>query len=307
MAPTDFQRYLRAKRTVDDRSLDRRLVAALRSGLHDLSTDRDGPLRVLEVGAGVGTMIERSLEWGLLPVGAVEYTAVDVDADNTAVLSECLVDWAADRSVTATEDSDGVVLEGPDRRVSVTVETADAAAFVDRSDREWDALFGVAFLDIVALENLPVLLSGLAPGGYWYFPITFDGGTRFGPDHPADDAVERAYHRHMDEKAGGDSRAGHHALDRLRTLDGVTVTGVGGSDWAVYPRGDEYPSDEAYFLQHILGTIETALGELDTLDDPDSATLADWLQVRRRQVADADLSYLTHQLDLLGRVPSPPD
>jgi hypothetical protein len=182
----------------------------------------------------------------------------------------------------------------------VTVETADAAAFVADTDRSWDCLVGMAFLDIVAGETVPTLLSGLAPGGYWYFPITFDGGTRFGPAHPADDAVERAYHRHMDTKPGGDSRAGQHTLDRLRALDGVTVTGVAGSDWAVYPRDGAYPADEAYFLRYVLGTIEGALGELDR-DALDDATLADWLATRREQVADADLSYLTHQLDLLGR------
>jgi len=173
-------------------------------------------------------------------------------------------------------------------------------AFVDDAAREWDLLVGMAFLDIVALDQLPTLLSALAPEGYWYFPITFDGGTRFGPAHPADDAVERAYHRHMDQKPGGDSRAGHHALDRLRALEGVTVDGVAGSDWAVYPRDDAYPADEAYFLRYILATVEGAVGELDA-NAPDDQTLAAWLATRRQQVADAELSYLTHQLDLLGR------
>jgi hypothetical protein len=306
MRPTDFQRYLRAKRTVDDRSLDRRLLDDLRTGVAALAADRDAPLRVLEVGAGIGTLVERLLEWDLHPPADVAYTAVDVDPANTGVVASRLADWAADRAITATERADGVVLDGADRRVTVSVQTADAAAFVADADREWDLLVGMAFLDIVALDRLPTLLSALAPGGYWYFPITFDGGTRFGPDHPADDAVERAYHRHMDEKPGGDSRAGQHALDRLRTLDGVTVTGVAGSDWAVYPQDGGYPADEAYFLRYVLGTIEGALGELDR-ESLDDVRLEDWLATRRRQVADAELTYLTHQLDLLGRVGSPPE
>ena len=300
MAPTDFQRYLRAKRTVDDRSLDRRLLETLRAAIAERSAARDGPLRVLEVGAGVGTMIERMLEWDILPAGEIEYLAVDVDADAVNSIPGRLADWAADNDVTATTRAGCVVLDGPDRRVTVTTEAADAVAFVDDADREWDLLVGMAFLDIVALDQLPTLVSALAPGGRWYFPITFDGGTRFGPSHPADDAVECAYHRHMDRKPGGDSRAGHHALDRLRALDGVTVDGVAGSDWAVYPRDDAYPADEAYFLRYILATVEGAVGELDS-DAPDGQTLAGWLATRRQQVADAELSYLTHQLDLLGR------
>lgn len=309
MPPTDFQRYLRAKRTVDDRSLDRRLIDDLRAGLHGLAAERDGPLRVLEVGAGIGTMVERLLEWEVLPEGPVEYTAVDIDPDNTAALSGRLRAWAKPRPFTATERPDGVDLDGQNRRVSVTVETADAATHVADAggrDQEWDFVIGMAFLDIVDGGTLATLVSALAPDGYWYFPVTFDGGTRFGPDHPADDAVERQYHRHMDAKPGGDSRAGQHALDRLRALDGVTVTGVAGSDWAVYPRDDAYPADEAYFLRYILGTVETALGELDRGDELDDATLDDWLQIRREQVAAGELVYLTHQLDLLGRAPSPP-
>ena len=303
MAPDDFQRYLRAKRTVDDRSLDRRLHERLRTGLADRAAGRDGPLRVLEVGAGIGTMIDRLLAWDSLPPGKTEYAAVDVDPENIDRLPERLVAAADDRSVTATRTDDGVELVGAEQTVSVTAHASKATAFVTDADREWDLLIGMAFLDIVDRDLLPTLLSGLAPGGYWYFPITFDGGTRFGPDHPADDAVERAYHRHMDTKPGGDSRAGQHALERLRATDGVTVTGVAGSDWTVYPREGDYPADEAYFLRYVLGTVEAALDELD--DGPDWDTVSEWLQTRRQQVAEAELVYLTHQLDLLGRVNRP--
>jgi len=81
-----FQRYLRAKRTVDDRALDRRLVDELREAL----TERDGPLRVLEIGAGIGTMLTRFLDWGVLPEGDTEYVALDVQAENVATLREYL-------------------------------------------------------------------------------------------------------------------------------------------------------------------------------------------------------------------------
>lgn len=299
MAPDDFQRYLRAKRTVDDRSLDRRLHGTLRSGVADRAADRDGPLRVLEVGAGIGTMIDRLLAWDSLPPGKTEYAAVDVDPENLAHIPERLVDAADDRPVAATRTDDGVELVGADRTVSVTTHASRATAFVADTDRAWDLLIGMAFLDIVDADRLSTLLSGLDPGGYWYFPITFDGGTRFGPDHPADDAVEQAYHRHMDAKPGGDSRAGQHALERLRAIDGVTVGGVAGSDWAVYPRQGGYPGDEAYFLRYVIGTID---GALDELGEPDQDIREEWLRTRRRQVADTELVYLTHQLDLLGRV-----
>jgi hypothetical protein len=300
MTADDFQRYLAAKRPVDDRSLDRRLWRQLRMNL-STAADDEGPFRVLEVGAGVGTMIERAVEWDLFPGDRdVVYTAVDRDEAVVERIPDRLVEWAADRPVEVGERDDGVDLVWPERTVAVRPVTTEAEAFVADADRSWDLLVGLAVLDVIGLETLPTLLSGLASGGYWYFPITFDGGTRFTPDHTADDAVERAYHGHMDAKPGGDSRAGHHALARLRDLDGASVSGVAGSDWIVRPDGDGYPDDEAYLLRYVLSTIEGALGEIDTGEVLDDGALDDWLRTRREQVADGTLVYVTHQLDLLG-------
>jgi hypothetical protein len=263
-----------------------------------------GPLRVLEVGAGVGTMVERLWEWDVLPETAVEYTAVDVDEANVGAIPDRLTAWASGRAVTARAGGGTVELRGPGRTVTVDPVAAEASAFAAGTDREWDLLVGMALLDVLGVDRVPGLVSAVAPGGYWYFPVTFDGGTRFVPDHPADRAVERAYHRHMDGKPGGDSRAGSHALERLRTAATTSVEGVAGSDWVVRPDGDGYPGDEAYFLGYVLDTVEGALGELD--DHGLGDTLDDWLATRRRQVESAELTYLTHQLDLLGRVDGSP-
>lgn len=297
----DFRRYLRAKRTVDDRALDRRLVGLLRDELATRARARDGPLRVLEVGAGIGTMVERAVEWDLLPPGETSYTAVDLDPANTRATADRLAGFEHD-GWTATTNGESVRLDGPDRTVTVDPVTGDAAAFVADADRSWDLLVGMALLDVFGLEDLPGLLDALDAGGLWYFPITFDGGTRFRPTRSADDAVESHYHAHMDAKPGGNSRAGSAALDRLRAAPDVTVLGAAGSDWVVRPGDGGYRADEAFFLRYLLDTVESALGELDRGSGLDDATLADWLAARRRAVADGRLTYLTHQLDLLGRV-----
>lgn len=297
----EFQRYLRAKRTVDDRALDRRLLDRLRGGLEALAAERE-PLRILEVGAGIGTMIERAVEWGLFPAGAIQYTAVDIDDANVETLRRGLPERIAgrDASVTAGET---LTLDGADWTVTVEPIVADAVEYVTGADREWDLLVGAALLDIVPLADLPALLGGLDTGGLFYFPITFDGATRFQPAHPADRAVERHYHDHMDGKPGGNSRAGGATLARCRALDGVTLLDAAGSDWIVRPVDDGYPGDEAYFLRHILETVETAVGE--SAPEAFGATLADWLDTRRTQLDAAELVYLTHQLDLLGRLRKP--
>jgi hypothetical protein len=304
---TDFQRYLAAKRGVDDRGLDRRLLERLSAGL---AAADDDTLRVVEVGAGVGTMVERLLEWDLLPPGRTHYTAVDVDPDSVATIRARLTEWAAGRDLTVADAGDRLRLSDDDRTVLVDPVVAEATAYLggtdgtDAADREKpDLLVGMALLDVLGLDRLAALLGGLAPGGWYYFPVTFDGATRFAPAHPADRAVERHYHRHMDRKPGGDSHAGTHALGRLQAMDRVAWVDVAGSDWAVRPVDGDYPDDEAYVPRHVLATVEEAVGEVAGAGfEP---TLSEWLDCRRRQLAAAELVYTTHQVDLLGRVQGP--
>lgn len=293
---TDFRRYLRAKRTVDDRALDRRVVEQFQEQVAARAADTDGPLRILEVGAGIGTMLARLVEWDLLPAGDIRYTAVDLDDRNVAAIPAFVREWAAGSGATVTADP--LAVETGGRRIAVDPVEADAVTYAADADG-YDLLIGAALLDIIDRERLPTLLGALAPGGLYYFPITFDGATRFRPSHPADRAVESHYHAHMDAKSGGDSRAGGDVLERLQRAEGVTLSAAAGSDWVVRPVDGGYPADEAYFLRHILDSIERAVG---AVAGDDFGALDSWLARRREQVDAAELMYCTHQLDFLGRV-----
>ena len=57
-----YARYLAAKKTVDDRALNRYIWQRL----HQEISARPNLLRIVELGAGIGTMVERLVEWGLL-------------------------------------------------------------------------------------------------------------------------------------------------------------------------------------------------------------------------------------------------
>lgn len=293
----EFQQYLAAKRSVDDRALDRRLLDRLESHLGERAVD-EGPVTVLEVGAGTGTMVMRLLEWGVLPPGEIRYTAVDLASENIDALPGQLRAWAQDRAATVT-GADPLVIETADRRVELTAAVDEAAAYADAHAGEFEVLIGAALLDIFELGDLGTLLGALSSDGLYYFPIIFDGVTRFLPTHPADDHVLSQYHEHMDKKPGGDSQAGQAVIERLQTLPDVTLSDVAGSDWFVQPVDGAYPADEAAFLDHILGTVESAVGELP---DTDQQRLAEWVDTRRDQLESAELSYMTHQLDVLGRV-----
>lgn len=271
---SDFQAYLRAKRAVDDRALDRRVLDRLRGELSD------GPLDVVEVGAGVGTGIVRLLEWEVLPE-AVSYTAIDRRPENVAAARERLLD----RGFAEGED-------GRLRRDETTVSlvAGDAFEVLREGNEEYDLLVAQAFLDLVELDDaLPALFGSLAPGGLAYFPITFDGETIFEPAHPLDELVLAAYHRDMDRD--GSSETGRRLLSAIPTADGELLA-AGSSDWVVYP---PYNGDERLFLAHILDTIEGALaGELGD-------GLEEWLAARRGQLERGELVYVAHQLDVLAR------
>jgi hypothetical protein len=326
-----FRRYLRAKRTVDDRALDRRLLGIFRERLADRAAESEEPLRVLEVGAGIGTMVARLIDWDVLPPGEARPVALARAAAPPGGLESFLREWAANRNTPTSVDDergdDALVVETDARRVRVEPVAADAVAYAGERPGEFDAQIGMALLDVLDLDGLGTLLDALAPEGTYYFPITFDGGTRFRPSHPADRAIERRYHAHMDAKPGGSSRAGGDALTRLREVEGASLLGVAGSDWVVRPvegadRGagtdSRYSGDEAFFLRHILDTVEAAVGEVidgnaeespggeaprtEAENADPAAELDGWLAHRRRQVDAGELVYLTHQLDLLGRV-----
>jgi hypothetical protein len=151
------------------------------------------------------------------------------------------------------------------------------------------------------------LLRLLAPGGVYWFTINYDGETIFAPGHPLDDQIMKAYHRDMDDRIrygrpAGESRTGRGLFHHLRDA-GAPALAAGSSDWVVYPAADgSYPADEAYFVRSILHTIRDALR--NRKDQVEPADLADWLAVRRLQLAAGELVYIAHQLDFAGRAPA---
>ena len=288
-----YSRYLAAKKSVDDRALNGSVLADLRRLLPA------GGCRVLEIGAGLGTMVARLLEWQVITAG--EYTLLDVDPQLLRDSRTWLCDWAGARGLAAEPLPDGVRL-GDVRVRLVEAELGDHLA-VGRGEPA-ELLIANAFLDLVDVPAiLPGLLRLLVPGGVYWFTITFDGESIFSPDHPADDDVLGAYHRTMDERvrygrSAGESRAGRHLFGHLRAA-GAPPLSAGSSDWVVLADPDgAYPHDEAYFLEAILQTVQDALA-----GPAAPAGLADWLAVRRRQLTSGELVYLAHQLDVAGRSP----
>src|ERR1700734_86801 len=268
-----YARYLAAKTTVDDRALNGHVLAELRRLMPV------GAPRVLEIGAGLGTMVARLLDWGV--VGAGEYILLDTDRRLLDDSRRWLRDWAAARGRRTDLLPDG--LRVGELRVRLVHAELGRYLETDHGARA-DVLIAHAVLDLVDVPAiLPGLLRLLVPGGA-----------------PHDGQVMAAYHRDMDERVrygrpAGESRTGRHLFHQLRAA-GAPALAAGASDWVVSAGPDgNYPGDEANFLRSILSTIEDALRSRQDWVDP--ADLADWLAVRRRQLVVGVLVYITYKPD----------
>jgi SAM-dependent methyltransferase len=304
-AVPDFVRYLAAKKGLDDRSLNRPVWDALMRAVKDRADS--SPLRVLEVGCGIGTMVERLLDWGLLTRAA--YTGIDVEAGLIRAAGVRLHNYAAARQASLIQASGGVMrFRAPAQDVRITLEAADLFDFLDRDPEKstWDLLVAHAVLDLIDLAAvLPRLLSRLAPGGLFSFSLNFDGATILEPpiDPDLDALIEALYHRTMDRRLcrgrpSGGSRTGRRLFGALRDA-GARVAAAGSSDWVVFPGPDGYPGDEAFFLHFIIDTIGRALHGHPGLE---MNRFQAWIAERHRQIESAELTYIAHQLDVMGYI-----
>jgi SAM-dependent methyltransferase len=303
-ADYSFIRYLAAKRSVDDRALNRQVLEALAQAA--AARPAETPLRVLEIGCGIGAMAERLVKWGFL--NNADYTGIDLEPACVAEARRRLPRFAEqiDFAVDAGEKS--LKLTGPDLNLTLAFEALDCFEFAAREAGRstWDLLVAHAFLDLVDLaEALPKLLALLSPGGWFYFPLNFDGATVFQPVlEPAwEGRLMDLYHqtmirRGLGGKVSDGSTTGRRLFAALKAA-GAEVLAAGGSDWVVFPEAEGYPEDEAYFLHYIIHTIQEALADYPEWD---RQALEAWIERRHAQVEAGELIYLAHQLDFFGCV-----
>ena len=301
----DFIRYLAAKQGLDDRSLNRHVWDQLVQAVRDRPDS--SPLRVLEVGCGIGTMVERLLDRGLLTRAA--YTGIDVAPELIQAAAHRLHAYAAARQAPlAGEPGSAMLFSTPAHNVRITLEAADLFDFLDRQPGKsaWDLLIAHAVLDLIDLPTaLPRLLSRLSPGGFFYFTLNFDGGTTFEPpiDPYLDALIEALYHDTMDTRRyqgrpSGSSVTGRRLFGRLNEA-GARLIAAGSSDWVVFPGPGGYPGDEVYFLHFIIHTIQQALEGHPELPEADFRA---WIETRHAQIQQGELIYIARQLDFFGQV-----
>ncbi|UCE00001.1 MAG: class I SAM-dependent methyltransferase [Chloroflexota bacterium] len=303
-----FTHYLAAKKSVDNRAINRYVWQLLGESLPQ--TSEDAPLKVLEIGAGIGTMIERMLEWNLCK--RADYTAIDSSSMNINFAKERLQDWAVQQGYLVEKRQDILTIQREDIQVDMKLLDIDLFDFLadQRNESSFDLLVAHAFLDLVDLpRTLPRIFKLGRSGSLFYFSINYDGLTIFEPliDADFDRQVLDRYHltmgaRFQEGKLFGDSQSGRHLIQQIQAAGGI-VSAAGSSDWVVFPGSSGYPEDEAYFLHFIIDTIFQALKNDPELDED---RFSAWVGERHAQIERQELVYIAHQLDYLGDVQSNP-
>jgi hypothetical protein len=285
-----FSHYLLSKQSVDDRALNRVVLDAVRANLPAQ------PIRIIEVGAGIGTMLRRLIRWDI--VCKAEYVLVDEMAENVDFARVWIPQWATEAGLSVERfEQDSLRVFDQTRDVCIRFERADVFDFVQKNKIPADLLIAHAFLDLLPMPgSLPKLFS-LTKSLAW-LTVNFDGVTTLEPtvDAALDAQIERLYHETMDARpTGGDSRAGRHLFGHLQAI-GAQVLAAGASDWVVHPVNRVYPADEKYFLHFILHFLEESLTGHPELD---AGAFVNWLATRRAQVERGELVYIAHQMDFL--------
>lgn len=296
-----YCRYLAAKKGVDDRALNRQVWDRLCLALPEATVGEAA--RILEIGAGIGTMIERVVDWGLA-AGPATYVASDRAADHLQAARQRLSQWAARQghALSWLDSGQGRLrTSGAELTLEFAVASAEALACRQDSATPFHLLIAHAVLDLVNFaEVLPQLLARLTPKGLAYLTCNFDGETVFLPGYqgPEEQEILRRYHASMEARLAGSSHTGRRLLTFLHR-PGIEILAAGSSDWIVHPQACRYSAAEAFFLHAIIDTVEGELTNKEGLSPPPG--LAAWAKVRHRQVERGELIFLARHLDLLVR------
>lgn len=298
-----YPKYLEAKKSIDDRSLNQHVFKTMMKTVKSELTG--GVIRILEIGAGTGAMIQRLIEWDFLQ--QAHYTAIDVEPDNLKVLPDTLEITAKKSGGKIFTQEDGsYLLKFGERRIEVESICSDFMTLLAtrNPEQEWDLVIAHAVMDILPLpEALSVLFAALRPGGMFYFTLNYDGLTKFMPviNPVTDELIEHLYNRTMDEREieTGGSHTGQKLFHAIPEAGGK-ILATGSSDWIVPDSNGPVETDERYFLECILKTVADALfGRVEV----ESSVVNDWYRQRLLQLEDNRLIYLSHHLDFFGLGP----
>ena len=289
--------FLAAKKSVDDRSLNKNVWDAMLKNLAQIRHPQ-----IIEIGSGTGTMLTRLLE--AVPPNFTAYTAIDREQQLINESRKNLEKWAFENNASYTDN----ILTTESGKIIVDFVTDDIDNFLEKNGdkKGYDLLIANAFLDLVDIPRiLPGLFGIIKPGGMFYFSINYDGRTDIEPviDQELDAKIIELYHKTMDQRVINGIKCCTRYSGLLLFREIVNNKGMvmeaGSSDWCVFPYENKYRFNEGYFLHYIISTIKNALCNEPSLS---AEMLDEWITRRHQQVDRGELVFITHQLDFFGKI-----
>lgn len=258
----DYIKYLDAKKAIDDRSLNKEVWNEFSGWVKSRKSETEN-FKVLEIGAGIGTMIERLLDASLLT--KCHYIALEPEGPFKEAAKLRLQAWAEIRGLTfRVRSSNSWLLSGDGLDVTIEwlVKSAENITNLFK-DKSFDLLLSHAVIDLLPVPDImPNIIKKLQEQGAYYFSLNFSGSTKFDPQHKHDDVISRHYHADMDKR--------FPELDWQPSLTGLELSNnmemhrcktaaEGESDWLL-------GKDDQIFIENILETVNKALLGLPGLD-----------------------------------------
>lgn len=206
--------WLAVRAAADRRARAPALVTALQRRL-SATRRRDGPLRVVDLGAGTGSTLR--LLSSLMPEPQ-HWTLVDNDA---ALLA----------TIAGRQGARRIVVE------AVHADLADRS-LLTRLLRGADLVTASALMDLVSEGWCRTLVSAAARSGtVLYAALTYDGRIVFEPSDPLDSVVRTLFNRHQRRDKGFGRALGPEAARTLTRLSAAAGAALqrGRSDWCLGP------------------------------------------------------------------------
>ncbi len=284
----DYVAYLDIKKAIDDRSLNADVWQSMLKWLGE-KCDQHDSIQILEIGAGIGTMIERLLEQ-LTPV-RVTYQAVEPEPAFMSAARNRLQRWAQNHGLVFSEiDSNDWVLTGNDSEYRINWICAEAGNLnTSVAPGTCDLLIAHAVVDLLPVpELLPRLMEKLNEHGAYYFSLNYAGKTTFDPEHPSDSVLMQAYNRDMDKRHQQGNWQASLTGKKLGTWlrdQGHRILAEGSSDW-------QLGGEDSDFIENILDTINKALSG--------DKALASWYEERCHQLRQHALRLEITNADYFG-------
>lgn len=304
MGRSDYIRYLACKERIDDKSINPMVFDSLKKAVSHLPR-----LRAIDCGTGIGSMIRRLIDWGLVNGG--EILGIDNDEDILTAGTEYFRDWSRVRKskVSIENQRKGIFrVDLKESGIGIELINMDIYQVTQQSPLRsgFDIITGNSLMDIVnivkAMQAFRFLLKG---GGLLYLTINYDHETIFEPtlDRYLEKRVMAIYNEDMDKRvvngfASGDSCVGRRLFHVMKAY-GFDVISFGASDWTVYPRHGRYEPYEEYFLVYILRLIYETVCNSGVMEQQE---IDSWYKDRIEHLKAANLIYMCRQNDILAQL-----